>query len=128
MTNRFRLLPLVVLLVLTACGSQEQLIWDEDVSGIEERLPEMIGGQHAFYNRLVYPDEARRDNIQGTVILRFTVNENGYPDDITVERGVHHSLNRAAVDAMRSMRFIPGVQNGKRVSVEMTFPVGFRLM
>ena len=130
-------------ILLASCSSGERLtaeermeqrhqahierILAEDVSGIEERIPEMIGGQQAFFRILEYPNSARRNNIQGTVILGFTVNNLGIPEEIEVVRSVHSDLDRAAIAALEQMLFIPGVQRGERVRVQLTQPARFAL-
>ena len=102
-------------------------VHSEDVSEITERQPEMIGGQQAIYSILVYPNNARRNEVQGRVDLMVTVSEEGIPVDIEVTNSVHPELDRAAVNAMSQMLFIPAVKNGERVRVQLTNPVIFRL-
>ncbi len=132
-----------LLIAIIGCSSGERLtaeermeqrhqahiesIMEEDVSGITERRPEMIGGQETLYRFVTYPANARRNEIQGTVLLMVTVNEFGIPEDIKVERSVHRELDRSAVAAMEQMLFKPAVKNGERVPVQIPQPVIFRL-
>ncbi|MCH8569527.1 MAG: energy transducer TonB [Balneolales bacterium] len=90
-------------------------------------MPEMIGGQRALYRNLVYPNIARRSGIEGRVILQFIVDENGRPQDINILRDPGGGLGDAAVNALRQVRFTPGMQRGKAVRVQLTQPVVFRL-
>ena len=74
----------------------------------------------------VYPEEARREGIEGTVFLRFVVGKDGRVARVTVLRGAD-ALREAAIAALTQFRFRPGTQNGKAVSVWMSMPIGFRL-
>lgn len=100
----------------------------EDVSDIKFRSPEIVGGQMAFYRELRYPDRSRERGSQGTVILSYTVNELGILERVEVDSSSgDQALDRAAVRAFEQMRFLPAVINGERVSMDLRFPVPFRL-
>lgn len=74
-----------------------------------------------------YPSSALRKNQSGTVILRVTVDANGKPDDIKVERGSGTwSLDRAAKKAVSKWSFSPKIENGVAVSSELLIPVDFK--
>ena len=44
---------------------------------VVERMPEPIGGMQAIYDRVKYPEIARRAGIEGRVVLQFIVDETG---------------------------------------------------
>lgn len=74
-----------------------------------------------------YPSSALRKQQSGTVILRVTVDANGKPDDIKVERGSGTwSLDRAAKKAVSKWSFSPKIENGVAVSSELLIPVDFK--
>ncbi len=64
-----------------------------------------------------YPEALRRTNIEGNVVVAFTVDTQGRVHDIEVQRCTNHKLERAAVDAVRRWRFQPALRNGKPVEV-----------
>ncbi len=99
----------------------------DEVFVVVENMPEMVGGQAALYERLRYPDIARRAGIEGRVIVQFVVDEQGNVQDAQVVRGLGGGTEEAALDAIRAMRFTPGMQRGRPVRVQMTQPVVFRL-
>lgn len=100
----------------------------EDVSGIPFRSHQFVGGQQAFFAELRYPDSARERGVEGTVLLNFTVTEQGLPKNIEVAQSSgNRALDDSAVRTMERMRFIPGVNNGERAAINATFPVIFRL-
>lgn len=75
-----------------------------------------------------YPQEAIDQNIEGRVVLQFTVDKNGQVKDVQVLRGVNEILDKEAVRVVSaSPKWAPGSQNGIPVNVNYTFPVVFRI-
>lgn len=100
---------------------------EPEIFVVVEQMPEMIGGQSALYNILEYPSIARRAGIEGRVILQFVVDEQGNVVDPRVVRGAGSGLDEAALDAIKQVRFTPGMQRGRPVKVQFTQQVIFRL-
>ena len=92
-----------------------------------EVSPELVGGLAGLQARVEYPRFDREARNEGTVVVRFVVDETGVPTQVEAVRSVSAGLDRAAVDAVRAARFTPGVQNGRVVKVRMTLPVRFTL-
>jgi len=64
----------------------------------------------------VYPPLAARQKIEATIFLTVFVSETGDVLDVKVLRGDNRfGLNDAAVRAMKSAQFAPGMKDGKRV-------------
>ncbi len=119
--------------------SADAMYAEEDIAVLEESLeptvletrPEFPGGtpamNHYIYKHLQYPEEAAKNQIQGRVIVSFTVRADGTIADIEVIRGIHELLNAEAVRVIRSMpKWKPGTRNGKPVAMEVVIPVVFR--
>ena len=74
-----------------------------------------------------YTDSAKRERIQGNVMLEAVVKEDGTVGDVRVVKSLdtRHGLDEEAVKAMKEWRFKPGSKEGKAVAVavqvEMTF-------
>jgi TonB family protein len=72
-----------------------------------------------------YTEEARRNKVQGVVVLRLLVDETGSVKNIRIVRGLPDGLNEKAIEAGYKLRFKPAMKDGKPVSystvVEMTF-------
>lgn len=104
---------------------------EEDVEIYEffavKELPEMIGGAKALYEKIEYPEMARRAHLEGRVVIQFIVDEKGRVVDPVVLKGVHPMLDEAALKALRQVQFTPGRQRTKPVPVRMSLPVMFRL-
>ena len=76
--------------------------------------------------RLLHEYEA--DEVQGRVIVQFTIGSDGAVRDVQVLRGVREDLDAEAVRVVSaSPKWEPGMQNGKPVPVSFTFPVVYKL-
>jgi TonB family protein len=64
-----------------------------------------------------YTDEARRNEVQGTVVLNVMFNYNGTISGIQVVRALPLGLTENAIEAAKKIRFAPAVRNGEPVSV-----------
>lgn len=95
---------------------------------VESGFPGGEAGWIRFLNtHLVYPPKAVRKNIQGTVVLRFIVGKDGVLSDIEATSGPD-LLKEAALNVIKeSPRWIPAVQNGKKVKSYKIQPVTFRI-
>ena len=74
----------------------------------------------------VYPEEARKEKIEGKVILKVVVNVDGSVSDVSVLEGPE-VFHQAVIDAVSQSRFRPGKHNGKVVPVWMVMPIEFSL-
>lgn len=104
-----------------------------------EDNPELNGGMQALYSAISYPEIAREHGVEGRVVVRFVVDTDGTPTDLTVltvdvESGnpeapeaVSQALEEAALNAVRQVTFTPGKQNGVPLRVQMALPIMFQL-
>lgn len=105
---------------------------EDHVYDIVEQMPSFPGGisQAMLFIQisLRYPAVAKKEGIQGRVILTFVVETDGRLTDIKVAKSISPSLDEEAVRIVKSMpKWIPGKQNGIPVRVRYTLPVSFRL-
>ena len=75
----------------------------------------------------VYPEEARKEGIEGTVVLEATTGIYGKVKKLKVLKGKHDILNKAAVEAVKQWVYEPMLKDGKPVPAEFTVAVRFRL-
>lgn len=92
-----------------------------------DEVPEIMGGMSAFYLHIQYPPAARRKGIEGRLELKFTVGTDGDVREIHVAKSLHPLCDSAAVRALRSVKFAPGMHEGEPVPVRMSLPVRFTL-
>ena len=98
-----------------------------------EKKPTFQGGDANDFSKwvnskLVYPEIAKENGVQGRVVLQFTVNPDGSVSGVKVLRGVDASLDKEAVRVVSSSpKWEPGRQRDRAVKVTYTFPVIFQL-
>lgn len=92
-----------------------------------EEMPEPIGGMEALAKRIVYPEEAKKYGVEGSVFVQFTVNEQGKVVDASIFRSDSELLNESALTAVKGMSFKPGKNAGKPVKIKLTIPVKYAL-
>jgi len=77
--------------------------------------------------KATYTDEARTQNVQGSVTLKITLLANGSVGSITPVSRLPYGLTEQAIAAARQIKFEPKKVNGQPVSVTMTFQYGFNI-
>jgi len=100
---------------------------DETFYVAVDMMPEPGGGIEAIQKKIVYPPEARRDKVEGKVIVKAFIDEAGSVRRVEIVKGLGSGCDEAAMAAVRSTRFRPGKMNGKVVRVQMTIALAFRL-
>ncbi|MBA3827455.1 MAG: TonB family protein [Taibaiella sp.] len=76
-----------------------------------------------------YPEEAQKSAIDGRVIIKFVVNEDGSISNAEVIRTLDPYCDKEAIRVINNMPiWKPGKQNGKAVKVYFTLPITFRLV
>jgi periplasmic protein TonB len=115
-------------------GKKEEVVEEEELPFMMvEDKPKFQGGDENSFTRwvaerLVYPEIAKENSVQGRVILQFRVNTDGSVSDVKVVRGVDPSLDKEAVRVVSSSpKWTPGRQRNKPVRVVYVFPVIFQL-
>lgn len=113
---------------------EEETIEEEAIPfQLVEEKPSFNGGNANEFSkwvnsRLVYPEIAKENGVQGRVTLQFTVNADGSVSNVKVLRGVDSSLDKEAVRVVSSSpKWKPGKQRDRAVKVTYTFPVIFQL-
>lgn len=98
-----------------------------------EKMAEFPGGTMAMMSflsqNITYPQEAKDNNIQGRVLVTFTVQPDGKVTDAHVENPVNPLLDAEAIRVVSLMpAFNPALKaDGTPVSVTTAVPVNFRL-
>ena len=75
-----------------------------------------------------YPDSARRYDVEGRVIVRFIVNEDGHISDCEIKKGIGAGCDKEALRMVSNMPpWTPGKKDGKTVRVFFYLPLVFKL-
>lgn len=105
---------------------------EEPVYTVVEEMPKFPGGQEALLKYMVanvkYPENARKNGVQGTVFISFVVKKDGQVSNAKVLRGVDEELDKEALRVVSEMpKWNPGKEKGKPVKVQFNLPVAFKL-
>lgn len=98
---------------------------------IVEEMPAFMGGdlntfRQWIQKKAVYPEEAMENNIKGTVIITFIIEQDGSVSNVTIVRGVHPLLDKEAIRVISSSpRWRPGLQRGRAVRVRYSISLIF---
>jgi TonB family protein len=99
---------------------------------VVEEMPKFPGGDNELLKYIAgntqYPAAAKANKIQGRVIIRFCVTENGAVNRISVLKGVDPELDKEAIRVVETLpAFEPGRQGGKAVPVWYMVPISFTI-
>jgi protein TonB len=121
------ILLLVALLVAAATFLPQSLAAEQ--RGEEPELDKMPVIIDSTLVRPVYPEQEKKDGVEGTVFLRVKVSAEGEPDSIQVDTAIedHPAFSDAAIDAVRQWRFVPAEIDGQSAACEVKIPIKFAL-
>ena len=92
---------------------------------IPDELPELTGG---FSTEIKYPESARRAEIEGRVIVQFTVDKEGNVHDATILEGIGGGCDEEVIRVITEhAEFKPGLYQGSAIPVRMSMPIDFYL-
>ncbi len=118
-------------IVLLFAGSVNASAQDEPMT-MPEVAPEYPGGTMELLSfiqqHLEYPEGAKEQEIQGRVIVQFTIEKDGSVSDVKVVKSVDPLVDDQVVRAISAMpAWKPGMHEGKTVRVSYSLPFRFRL-
>jgi TonB family protein len=114
-------IALLVFSVQTLKAQDNVAIKPDSVYTKVDVLPEFAGGRKALGKYVDgknhhYPEEARKNNIEGKVMIQFIINADGTPSDFKVIKGIGYGCDEAAVEAFKKMpKWKPAQVGGKAV-------------
>jgi periplasmic protein TonB len=74
-----------------------------------------------------YPQEARKEKIEGTVYLDCVIERDGSVSITKVLQSPDSNLTNEAKRVVTTMKWSPGKRNGVPIRVQYIFPVSFKL-
>jgi len=74
-----------------------------------------------------YPEEARRQGVEGQVVVNIEIDEKGRVRKVKLVKGIHPLLDAAAIEGVRKMRFRPARAAGEAVPVKIRYVYTFVL-
>lgn len=97
-----------------------------------EKMAQFPGGTNELIQFLVtelkYPYKSRKEEIEGSVLIGFTVNKNGIISDIKIIQSVNKQLDEEAIRVVKKMpKWNPGMRDGEAVRVTFILPIVYKL-
>lgn len=97
---------------------------------IPETFPQFPGGHIALFEYLSknikFPKSKENEDVKVRVVTSFTVEKDGSITDAKIVRSQGEAFDNEALRVINGMpKWIPGMQNGKAVSVKYTLPITF---
>ncbi len=90
--------------------------------------PLPAGGLAALRKHLIYPKSAQEEGVEGRAVLAIQINHDGTITRITIEESSgNDSCDRAAIDAVQSVRWHPAQKGDHPVNVTVRLPFVFNL-
>ena len=104
----------------------------DQVFMVVEEPPTYPGGNEAWYKHLKttlkYPEQAKRQGIEGAVFLSFVVDKSGELRDMQVVRGIGAGCDEEALRVLlESEKWNPGKQRGIEVNARLQIRIVFSL-
>ena len=128
------LLSMMAVLCLMTANAQKTVVSqsNQNVFDQVEEMPEFPGGMPALIEflqtNIKYPNDAKKQNVGGRVMVMFVVEPDGSISNVRVARKVFPSLDSEAVRVVKSMpKWKPGKEKGRAVRVNFTLPVVFNI-
>ena len=75
----------------------------------------------------MYTEEARRNNIGGTIVLKVLFSSDGSVVNIRAISALPYGLTDRAFEAAKKVKFVPAMKDGKFVSMWMQLEYNFNL-
>lgn len=98
-----------------------------------EIKPVYLQGTQALFmavgQNVRYPPEALRAQLQGDIVIAFTIDSNGQTSNYHVVKGLGFGLDEAALQALQQLpdMWLPASANGQAVAATCEIPVSFRV-
>ena len=97
-----------------------------------EQMPEYPGGfdglKSFITDNVKYPEQAKKNKVEGKVFISFVVDKDGSVTDAQVVKSVDMELDKEALRVVNTMKkWTPGKQKGETVKVQYTLPIQFAL-
>lgn len=87
--------------------------------------------QKKWSNKVTYPEEAVKKEVQGMVFIQFVVDKDGTVYEASVRSGLGFGCDEAALEGFKEVSkgaWKPGIKNDQPVKVRMVLPFQFRIL
>lgn len=104
----------------------------KEIFDITEVMPMPVGGMEAWNSyiskNLIYPEEAKKHGVEGTVIAVFVINADGTISNPEILRGIGGGADEEVIRLLENAPdWIPAKQKDRVVNSRMRLPIRFKL-
>jgi TonB family protein len=92
-----------------------------------QQTPELVPPDLVESAEATYPEQARSERLEGTVVLRLSIDVDGQVTEAEVIEPAGHGFDEAAREAALRFRFAPARRDGQPVPSRIRYPVVFKL-
>jgi TonB family protein len=117
--------------VVTEQGTPSEPYSDNDsIYGVVDELASFPGGEAAcmkwLSDHIKYPEECKKEGIEGRVHVQFVVNKDGSIPEVNVLKSPHPLLSEEAIRVVKAMpKWKPAKANGEIVRQRFILPIKF---
>lgn len=90
-----------------------------------EIMPEIIGGIYSIQSKIIYPKEARENNIEGKVFIKCKITSEGRVKEIKVVKSLGFGCDEEAIRVVKDSKWIPGKINNVHADIYVSIPIIF---
>jgi len=137
MKNLNLLLVILVVGILgtnSSCSISKRLQADNVYTSSDvDKVPTPKGGMEDMYSKWIkevkYPEEARKQGVQGKVNVYIVINERGKIIESGVEEGIGLECDEEALRAFKEikLKWEAGIKDGIKVKVKLVIPFTYKL-
>jgi len=91
----------------------------------KEKMPEIIGGINSIQSKIIYPKEAKENNIEGKVYIRCKITSEGEVEEIEVVKGLGFGCDEEAIRVVKDSKWKPGEVNNVPTDMYISIPIIF---
>lgn len=97
-----------------------------------DQTPEFPGGMPAMFDfigkNIKYPKDARDKKIQGKVLIKLIIEEDGSISETAIMQGLGHGCDEEVTRVVKAMpKWVPGKKDNELVRTSMVLPIMFAL-
>ena len=100
----------------------------EALEGTEQLECSKEGFLRNVYMNIKYPASARNSNIEGLIVVKYTIGKDGKVKDPIIHRGIDGALDQEVLRVINELPdWEPALKGGKPVAMDMILPIQFRI-
>jgi TonB family protein len=92
-----------------------------------DQEPEIINGRNVMAQYMNYPEEARRNGVEGRVVVGLVVDKDGNPHNFRIIESLGYGLDIMVLNTLANSTFKPAMKDGEPVNVKYTTHMEFNL-